>query len=629
MKSSPSSINLGYIDPTSSELTPIQKKALITLLTQLEHTSLGLAETDYPRGIEQAVGLKDETGKQIRYTFYLTHTLLTVQRKNALAKPEGGKYKFAVLDDNIVLGEGAFGAVIRGAGVLDITPGRNDIVFDKKGKFAIKRMNVTDFAQVSDIKKEVEISGNVDYLRAHEAVFSNREAYILMRRVKGKELFDALQKEKFSEGEKFRIIGETIKALRTLQALGLVHKDLKPENMIFRIKKNGEMELRIIDHGLSEKIGTKGYTPGGTPGYIPPEMLSRKEEGPLNPRVDVYATAFIIAEIINPRFFKELEKIGYPDQPRSTSPDEFDTYLKDKHKILDTYFKEKRESFFKEMPHLDEATKDEIIAMIKDSFEPQAARRLTPEQVEKTWEKIEKAQALRVVHAQMAAGHTKQELVDVNSKLEKLSQETKGKLSTVEEHLFQLSDLSSSGKRRGTLLYEVSLLEQGLNNSKLSANEKEKLISDFKEKMPELIERTRIAKIIKRGKPSTIGSLLNDYLNVAEAQISEEKYKANLTKNLETSSRVAGFVSQRPEAAPKIPPMPARAAPTPPANVPAFNASNAVQQKKPDSFLDRHFNAMAPQNNKPHVSPAFPDQKSKEESAKEAPPVFVPGKPKR
>ena len=88
--------------------------------------------------------------------------------------------------------------------------------------------------------------------------------------------------------------------------LGIVHRDLKPENLLLDTKDLEKATIKISDFGLarfvtSEELAT---TTCGTPGYVAPEVLTKK---PYDQRCDYWSLAVVMFIMLSgtPPFYHE------------------------------------------------------------------------------------------------------------------------------------------------------------------------------------------------------------------------------------------------------------------------------------------------------------------------------------
>jgi beta-lactam-binding protein with PASTA domain/serine/threonine protein kinase len=124
--------------------------------------------------------------------------------------------------------------------------------------------------------------------------------YIVMEYVAGRTLRDILNHEAPLPPERaLEIIEPVIAALAAAHEAGLVHRDVKPENVL--ITERGQ--IKVVDFGLAKAITaqTSTATQGlliGTVSYLPPELVLSGKAGP---RSDVYSAGVVLFEMLTGR----------------------------------------------------------------------------------------------------------------------------------------------------------------------------------------------------------------------------------------------------------------------------------------------------------------------------------------
>ena len=125
-------------------------------------------------------------------------------------------------------------------------------------------------------------------------------AFMVMPKVEGESLRAALDRERqLSEAESIRIASETAAALRAAHDAGLIHRDVKPENILLEGK---ERRALLMDFGIArtaEGTGTALTGTGmliGTPLYMSPEQASGERE--IDKRSDIYALGCVLYEML-------------------------------------------------------------------------------------------------------------------------------------------------------------------------------------------------------------------------------------------------------------------------------------------------------------------------------------------
>ncbi|XP_055337252.1 serine/threonine-protein kinase Sgk1-like [Paramacrobiotus metropolitanus] len=119
--------------------------------------------------------------------------------------------------------------------------------------------------------------------------------YFVLDYVNGGELFHHLQRERyFSEPRARFYSAEIASALGYLHSLGIIYRDLKPENLLL----DSEGHIRLTDFGLcKEGISMQGTTSTfcGTPEYLAPEILRKQ---PYTSVVDWWCLGAVLYEML-------------------------------------------------------------------------------------------------------------------------------------------------------------------------------------------------------------------------------------------------------------------------------------------------------------------------------------------
>ncbi len=95
-----------------------------------------------------------------------------------------------------------------------------------------------------------------------------------------------------------RIVVQVCDALAAAHAAGVIHRDLKPQNILV----NDRREVRVIDFGLAMTVYTRGMTATGmilgTPEYMAPEQV---QGGLVDHRSDIYALGAVAYHLVTGR----------------------------------------------------------------------------------------------------------------------------------------------------------------------------------------------------------------------------------------------------------------------------------------------------------------------------------------
>jgi serine/threonine protein kinase len=151
--------------------------------------------------------------------------------------------------------------------------------------------------------------------------------FITMEYVKGEDLKSIIKMMGcLSPGKTLMIATQVCEGLAEAQRLGVVHRDLKPQNIM--IDRDGD--ARIMDFGIARWIDARGITASGvmigTPDYMSPEQAEGRE---IDHRSDIYSFGIILYEMVTGKVpFKGSSPINIalkhkseiPKPPRDVNP---------------------------------------------------------------------------------------------------------------------------------------------------------------------------------------------------------------------------------------------------------------------------------------------------------------------
>jgi eukaryotic-like serine/threonine-protein kinase len=131
------------------------------------------------------------------------------------------------------------------------------------------------------------------------------EPYIIMELLEGETLGKRLQRlGQLPIEQVVRIVEQTARALSRAHQLGIVHRDIKPDNL-FLVDEEEDPFVKVLDFGIAKQMQADAVgmtSPGavlGTPLYMSPEQLSSPKH--IDHRADLWALAVVAYQALTAR----------------------------------------------------------------------------------------------------------------------------------------------------------------------------------------------------------------------------------------------------------------------------------------------------------------------------------------
>lgn len=179
------------------------------------------------------------------------------------------KMNYNIDANQTVLGSGSFGKVF-------LSQSKHNPDF----KVAIKALDKVKLRMDVDlIQQEVSILHKLDHpniVNYYETYNDFRYVYLVMEYVPGKELNKYfVEGNKNSEKEVCFVMQQVTSALAHCHAVGVIHRDIKAENVMIT---KADRKVKLLDFGLSKNsMIVKDREICGTPYYMAPEMIKAEK----------------------------------------------------------------------------------------------------------------------------------------------------------------------------------------------------------------------------------------------------------------------------------------------------------------------------------------------------------------
>ncbi|KAI8372403.1 serine/threonine kinase, partial [Blakeslea trispora] len=259
--------------------------------------SLGLDETNEK---DESVEItKEETLRTIQQ-----HTIVAKRKKKESKKPEEYfiqqlKDVCRIVDPNEIykdmnkIGQGASGGVFTANRVLK----DKEKLYETDALVAIKQINLEQQPKKELIINEILVMKQsqhrniVNYL---DSYLWKGDLWVVMEYMEGGSLTDVVTCNMMTEGQIAAVCKEVLQGLNHLHSNEVIHRDIKSDNILLSMQGN----IKLTDFGFCARLNenqTKRTTMVGTPYWMAPEVVTRKEYG-FN--VDIWSLGIMTIEMI-------------------------------------------------------------------------------------------------------------------------------------------------------------------------------------------------------------------------------------------------------------------------------------------------------------------------------------------
>eukprot|EP00949_MAST-11_sp_MAST-11-sp1_P001483 g1483.t1 len=223
---------------------------------------------------------------------------------------EGIMHEYEISDR--VIGRGSFGSVFEA------------VHLESKCVHAVK---IIDLSKVNEenrrhLNNEISImqtatkaftNGHPHIVRLFGQCCADNQMYLFMEFCKGGSLRQLIRKRgTLTESEAKTLMHQLRQGLQFLREQNVIHRDLKPDNLLLTSEDMSSTKLKIADFGLARvlNIGSMAQTMCGSPLYMAPELFLNGNACDYNGKVDLWSVGAVLFEMVAGRPVFNVQSIA-------------------------------------------------------------------------------------------------------------------------------------------------------------------------------------------------------------------------------------------------------------------------------------------------------------------------------
>ncbi|MCU1438437.1 MAG: serine/threonine protein kinase [Naasia sp.] len=183
----------------------------------------------------------------------------------------------------------------------------HDLVLDRDVAVKVFRPELSEANDPRRIEAEMKILGSVNHpnlVTLHDAHLSadGTTAFLVMELVDGEDLAQLIAERRISARESILVCAQVAGALAHIHRRGIVHRDVKPANILVRRDEDGRIVAKLADLGIARIADATHFTTAGTVlgtvSYLSPEQVNG---GAIDSATDIYSLGLVLVEALTGR----------------------------------------------------------------------------------------------------------------------------------------------------------------------------------------------------------------------------------------------------------------------------------------------------------------------------------------